>query len=173
MKEILVGLAEYNLKANEKLCEILKSQDEALLAKDQGAFYKSIRGTLEHIFVVEVSWLKKYDGFFSYPTLSNSWLVKTDLDEIKTRGKANFRVLLSLLHDADLLFVGFTKDINEGDLGTRVKYKNSKGEELQRKYWNTIVHILNHATHHRGEISAMLDMQGVKNDYSGFNLYTN
>jgi len=57
-------------------------------------------------------------------------------------------------------------------LGNRMKYKNYKGEELERPYWNLVFHILNHGTHHRGEISALLDQGGVANDFSGFNLYT-
>lgn len=172
MKEIILGMAEYNLKANERLCEILKSQGPEVLTKDMGSFYKSIQATLEHVLIAEVSWLKKFNGFFSYPVLANSWLVTTEMDSIKARAAGNFRVLISLLHDADLLFVGFAKLIDEGDLNTRVKFRNLKGEDLQRKYWNTLIHILNHGTHHRGEISAMLDMQGISNDYSGFNLYT-
>lgn len=173
MKEIIVGMAEYNLKANEKLCEILKNLDEAVLTKDLGTYYKSIGATLEHLFVAEASWLKKYNGFFSYPLLSTSWLVTTEPEEIKAKAKTDLGTLMGLLHDADLLFAGFVKDIDEADLKTRVKFKNMRGEELQRKYWNTLIHVLNHGTHHRGEISAMLDIQGVSNDYSGFHLYTN
>ncbi len=172
MKEIILGMAEYNLKANERLGEILKSQGPQVLTKDMGSFYKSIQATLEHILIAEVSWLKKFAGFFSYPILANAWLVGAEMDDVKARASGNFPVLISFLHDADLLFVGFAKLIDEAQLGARVRFKNMKGEELQRTYWNTLIHILNHGTHHRGEISALLDMQGVSNDYSGFNLYT-
>jgi uncharacterized damage-inducible protein DinB len=172
MKEIIAALAEYNLNANKKMLGILEGASPQVLTKDMGSYYKTILSTVDHIFFAEVNWLKKFNAFFSYPSLAKSWLVTTDMEEIKTRAKANSKVLFSLLRDADGLFVNFAGELDEGDLETRVKFKNMKGEDMQRKYWNTIVHILNHGTHHRGEISAMLDMQGVENDYSGFNQYT-
>ena len=63
------------------------------------------------------------------------------------------------------------RELQEDQLGRRFVYKNYKGEELEREYWAMIVHILNHATHHRGEISALLDRRGVANDFSGFTTY--
>jgi uncharacterized damage-inducible protein DinB len=70
------------------------------------------------------------------------------------------------------ILVPFAGELDEASLGTRVTFKNFKGEELERPYWNLVFHILNHGTHHRGEISALLDRKGVANDFSGFNLYT-
>jgi uncharacterized damage-inducible protein DinB len=172
MKEILAGLADYNLKANERLVEILKTAPDSALTKDMGSYYKSVAGTLDHLFIAEVSWLKRFNGFFTYGSLAGSWLISTGMDEIQSRTKGNPRQLFALLHDADSLMAAFVKELDEGDLGTRVRFKTMKGEEMQRKYWNTVLHVLNHGTHHRGEISAMLDMQGIANDYSGFNQYT-
>ena len=172
MKEIIVGLAEYNMNANKAMLKILEGSPESALAKDMGSYYKSILATVDHIFFAEVSWLKRFNDFFTYQSLSRSWLITTEIADIVSRTKAGPRVLFAQLKDADNLLLGFANELREADLSERVRYKNLKGEEMQRKYWNTIVHILNHGTHHRGEISAMLDMQGLANDYSGFNLYT-
>lgn len=53
----------------------------------------------------------------------------------------------------------------------KFKFKNIRGEEIEKIFWITIIHIFNHQTHHRGEISAMLDILNIKNDYSGIRLY--
>jgi len=172
MKEVLVGLADYNLKANAALMDLLAKAPGAVLTNDMGSYYKTVRGTLEHIFIAEMSWLRRFNGFFAYPSLAEAWLVTADGEEVKAKASGSAKELFALLRDADRLLVEFAKELDEKDLGERVKYKSLRGEDLQRKYWNTIVHVLNHGTHHRGEISAMLDMQGVANDYSGFNLYT-
>jgi uncharacterized damage-inducible protein DinB len=171
MKEMLVGLAEYNQKANAKLIEILGKAPEAVLVKDMGSYYKSVLGTLEHVLIAEIAWLKRFNGFFSYPSLAKAWLVTTEGEEAKAKAQSGPQQLFAILREADALLVDFAHELDEGDLTALVSFKTFRGEGLQRRYWNTIIHILNHGTHHRGEVSAMLDMQGVANDFSGFNQY--
>jgi uncharacterized damage-inducible protein DinB len=171
MKKIIQSLAVYNSKVDAKLVEILRGQAEGALREDQGAFYKSILGTFEHIFAAEVIWLKRFAGFFSYPSLSVSSLVSMDIAEAKAKAAKSPGELYALVDQADALFVAFAQELDEKQLLSRVKFKNIKGEELEREYWSLVVHVLNHATHHRGEISALLDRKGIANDYSGFNLY--
>ena len=38
--------------------------------------------------------------------------------------------------------------------------------EVKKSRYHLIMHELNHNTHHRGEISALLDQMGYSNDYS-------
>jgi uncharacterized damage-inducible protein DinB len=171
MKEIILGFAEYNREANRKLVAIVSPLDEALLREDQGSFYKSILGTLEHVALAEVAWLRRYAGFFAYACLSSSPLLAAPPESLAARIKGGPASLFAALAEIDDLFVSFAGELGEASLGSRVKYSNPKGEEQERTYWNVIFHVLNHGTHHRGEISAMLDRKSVANDYSGFNFY--
>ncbi|MEI6874214.1 MAG: DinB family protein [Spirochaetota bacterium] len=172
MKEILVALATYNRDASHALCELLSRQDDTLLREEQGSFYKSILGTLEHIAQGEIGWLRRFKGFYSYPSLSSAPLLACSPDEATVMIKAGFPGLRETLATLDGLLLSFAKELDEATLHGRMKFKNFKGEDLERDYWNLVLHILNHGTHHRGEISALLDRKGVANDYSGFNLYT-
>jgi uncharacterized damage-inducible protein DinB len=171
MKEMLVAFATYNREANRKLVGILSTVDEATLREDQGSYYKSILGSLEHLAGGEIGWLRRFNGFFSYKSLSSSPLV-TGPEALAARLAAGPASLYTALAEIDELFVAFVGELEEASLSSRVNYKNMKGDALQRDYWHTIFHILNHGTHHRGEISALLDRKGIANDYSGFNLYT-
>jgi uncharacterized damage-inducible protein DinB len=172
MKELLVGFAEYNMKASAKMLSILEAAPPAALTKETGSFYKTVFATVGHLCVAELNWLKRFNEFFPCAALSGSALIATSIEELRDRSKVDPPTLFALLREADRLFVAFANELRPADLDTRFKFKNAKGEEMERKYWNAIFHILNHGTHHRGEISAMLDMQGISNDYSGFNLYT-
>jgi len=136
-------------------------------------YYKSILGIFQHIAMAEISWLKRYMEFFSYPVLAGSALLKKAPDELKAESGASLAACAKLSAEVDALFVAFAKDLDEADLGKRVRYTNMKGEKFERTYWQTIFHVLNHGTHHRGEISAVLDQNGIANDLSGFTLYTN
>ena len=57
-------------------------------------------------------------------------------------------------------------EIDENQLNSAVKYKNFKGDEVEGLLWKILLQWFNHQTHHRGQISVLLDMIDVKNDYS-------
>lgn len=172
MKEFLEEAAAYNKKADVRLLEILAPLPDSVLTGDHGTYYKSIQGTLEHIVISGIIWLKRYPAFFTCPVLADNELIGTEISALREKIKGNRRECVGLLHEVDELFVRFTGELDEADLSKKLKYTTAGGEELERTYWKTIFHVLNHGTHHRGEISAMLDMQGIGNDYSGFTLYS-
>ena len=172
MKELLIALAEYNRGANSRLVALLRNVDIAVLREDQGVFYKSILGTLEHLAGAEISLLKRFGGFFPYPCLDGHSLISEDIAKTRNAIKDKPEVLYTVLAEADDLMVEFARETAEENLPKRVSYVNVKGETIERAYWSMIVHILNHGTHHRGEISALLDRKGIANDLSGFNNYT-
>jgi len=41
-----------------------------------------------------------------------------------------------------------------------VAYKNIKGEPFQSPVWQIVLHIVNHASYHRGQITTMLRQLG-------------
>jgi uncharacterized damage-inducible protein DinB len=176
MREILMGLASYNRKANERLVGTLKDLPEGEAAKDRGAYYKSIAGTFEHLVIAEVTWLRRFRSFFKYASLEaglgSGLIAAYDAEAFKADRSRPASRAYELVAEADALFETFLAEVGDEDLLKRVEYTNNKGERLFRIFWNLPVHILNHGTHHRGEISAMLDMAGVANDFSGFTLYT-
>jgi uncharacterized damage-inducible protein DinB len=77
-----------------------------------------------------------------------------------------------LMRRVDELYLRFTRELAETDLSKKVRYKTIKGDDMEKTYWKTIFHVLNHATHHRGEISAMLDILKISNDFAGFAQYS-
>lgn len=171
MKEILSAFARYNRSANAALAAVLAEQPESLLREDQGSFFKSIYATMEHLVGAEVSWLRRYPAYVPGSLLEGKPLVVAELEATKARMAGGIKELLAISAEADELLVAFVDSLTEAQLTKRVSYKTFKGEELERTFWNLLFHICNHGTHHRGEVSALLDRKGVKNDYSGFNTY--
>lgn len=172
MKDILVEMANYNKSVNLALKTLFATTEKDVLSKDCGTFYHSITGTLEHILMAEISWLKRWTTFGEYKSLKSSVLLNQEASEIK-KTLTSLDQVFKGLEEIDTLFIDFVDEVTDAEMGKIIKYKNMKGDELQKTFWKTIFHVLNHGTHHRGEISAMLDIQKTSNDFSGFTLYTN
>ena len=171
MKQVLQRMAEYNIKASEALLAIIDKAPLDLSSKEAGIYYKSIDGTIEHTAWASVLWLKRFSGFGSYPCLESSPLLARPLDELTAEMKGNETRSIAVLRESGALLARFIDELPVPEFERRVSYTTSDGKTLERTMWHAIFHVLNHATHHRGEISAVLDQNGVSNDYSGFSLY--
>jgi uncharacterized damage-inducible protein DinB len=53
-------MASYNQLMNQQMYAVAATLSPAELDKDRGAFFGSILGTLNHIFVGDIIWLKRF-----------------------------------------------------------------------------------------------------------------
>lgn len=167
MKELLAALADYNRGANQSLITILRTMDAAVLQEDVGVYYKSIIGTLRHIESAQLGWLRRFPGFFPAPCLAGQRLIEDDFEDVKTLINGEPSGLYAVIAESDALMADFVKEAAAGHLSARVAFTNASGKNFERPYWHFIFHVLNHATHHRGELSAVLDQKGITNDFAG------
>ena len=62
MKQILLNYTAYNLWANTKLLDVLKSLDPSLLDKEIKSSFPSLRKTFNHIWSAEEVWHRRLHG---------------------------------------------------------------------------------------------------------------
>ena len=170
MKEILSAFATYNRGADAALFDTIDKAGPAVASKPAGIYYKTALATIQHCLWYELSWLVRYRSLCDYASL-RSPLLDEGVDTLKARVGDDFAATASLAREADAIFVAFADEVGAEDLGRPIRFKNFRGEEQERLVWQTIFHVLNHATHHRGEISGALDSLGVANDFAGFYRY--
>ncbi|WP_249314086.1 DinB family protein [Pseudoalteromonas sp. S2755] len=60
MKANFELMADYNRWMNERLYEAVSGLNVTELHQDRGAFFGSIMGSLNHILVADIIWLKRY-----------------------------------------------------------------------------------------------------------------
>jgi len=60
LKDHCQMLASYNQWMNAKIYEAARRLDASELARDRGAFFGSILGTLNHLIVGDTIWLKRF-----------------------------------------------------------------------------------------------------------------
>ena len=67
---------------------------------------------------------------------------------------------------ADQLLSRFAEEVTPADLAGRLRYKNWQGIGQDREFGGLVMHVFNHETHHRGQVSLYLDLLGKQNDFS-------
>ncbi len=167
MKNIFQGFAQYNSSVNQSLLELVQPLKKEQIMMETKAYYPSIFETFLHILITDVAWLKRYKGLFE----SIKALVSTNLLILEEKGlreefKSDYTKLFQYRKQVDDLIIQFVKELDEHQLNSAIRYKNYKGEEVEKELWKTLLHWFNHQTHHRGQISVLLDLVGVAHDFS-------
>jgi uncharacterized damage-inducible protein DinB len=148
MHEYFIQLFDYNDWANQRMLRAAETLTQEQLFKDHAHSWGSIHGLLVHILAAERIWLSRWQGH-SPTTLLNAEDFPT-LEAVQVRWAEVTKEMRA--------FVGSQTD---GSLVLPVTYTNTKGITFTLKLWEMMAHLVNHGTHHRGELAAMFAMLGV------------
>lgn len=161
LKDHFELLSVYNQWMNSKVYEAAAQLSATDLAKDSGAFFGSILGTLNHIVVGDIVWLKR---FATHPSCLDSLREFADLQNPKSLDQIVFNDLASLSEHRiwlDRKIINWIAGLSEGDLDFILSYHNTKGIPANKRYSSLVLHFFNHQTHHRGQVSTLLSQAGV------------
>ena len=148
-KNNLLILAEYNIWATNRLIQRLESIHNDDFYKDVGLYFKSIAGTLNHLLLGE--------HYLWYSRFNEGVSPKIALDTIIHTEKA---ALLSELQQKSVNWISFIDQIDETTLEGTFTYKRVSGQELTLPFAATLIHVFNHGTHHRDQITAAVTVLG-------------
>jgi uncharacterized damage-inducible protein DinB len=163
-KEIFDPLGRYNRIANGEMDEVIKTLSDDEWDREFGGFFKSVRALCSHVYVADVTWLKRFGGLKEFKTLKDG-LFQTEL---------SFKELLFPRRDEylakrpklDKLIISLIAELGEADLGKTLKYVDSRGKTFEYPVYGGLLQFLNHETHHRGMVSLYLELLGKDNDFN-------
>jgi uncharacterized damage-inducible protein DinB len=143
-------LARYHVWATDRLLDLHVaplSDDE--YKRDVGLFFKSVHGTLNHLLVAEHGlWFQRFANGQS-PRRKLNEEVHTDRTTLQATLKQAAREWLPAIESWD-----------EARFDGALTYTSTEGVTRALPFTPTLTHVFNHATHHRGQISAALTMLG-------------
>lgn len=154
-------LATYNQRMNTQMYQAARKLSDVELREDREAFFASILGTLNHVVVGDIIWLKR---FATHPACLNSLREVADLENPTGLDQVLFDNLGSLFERRswlDNLIVSWIDELTEDDLGFVLRYQNTKGIPANKRFSSLLLHFFNHQTHHRGQVSTLLSQAGV------------
>ncbi|MEM7593501.1 MAG: DinB family protein [Cyanobacteria bacterium P01_A01_bin.83] len=154
-------LSQYNQVMNQKVYQVALELGDQETMKDQGAFFDSIFGTLNHIYVADIIWLKRFAQHpQQYSSLNN--LPELDNYRVLNQRVANDLGTLNKLREKlDLIIADWCQEITPQNLDHNLRYFDTKGNLYCKNFGQLLQHFFNHQTHHRGQVSTLFSQQGL------------
>jgi len=166
-KDILNLLASYNTEVNKKMNIFIKMLKENEWEQEFKGYFNSIKSMCNHIYIGDFNWLKRFSKLRSFNYISND-IFKKDIKftELAFSSIDEYIEKRKLL---DKSITDFINELNDEDMGLKLTYVDSRGDEYKKNFGGLIIHMFNHQTHHRGMISLYLEEMGIANDFSNLN----
>jgi len=153
--------ADYNKLMNQRIVESAGRLTEEQLKSDRGAFFKSVLGTLNHILVGDIVWLKRFQA---HPPAKKALEYLGTLDYPESLDTILFEDLKSLREERekiDEIIVNWIAGMSEDDIAGYLSYQNMAGKPQKKPVESLISHLFLHQIHHRGQATTLLSQSGV------------
>jgi uncharacterized damage-inducible protein DinB len=147
--EDLRTLYAYDAWANRRMLEACAALSPEQFTRDLGSSFPSVRDTMAHIFGAQWIWLERFQGR-SHTALPNGNEF-ADLASLRARWTQFESELLS-----------YVNGLSAADLERSFDYRDIKANAHRNLLWQTLQHLANHGTYHRGQVTTMFRQLGAK-----------
>jgi uncharacterized damage-inducible protein DinB len=145
IQEHFFTLARYNAWATKRLLKACEPLTDEQYRRDVGLFFKSIHGTLNHLLVGEhLLW---------YPRFAKGVSPKLMLD---MEAEPDRERLAQALRGGAANWLPLIESWTAERFDSKLTYTTTKGQDVSLPFAATLMHVFNHGTHHRGQITAAL-----------------
>ena len=133
----------YSAWASRKLVEAVRAISDADLEKPVGISHNSLLGTLAHILWAD--WL---------------WFTRV-VEPMEKPGQAR-EALETVWPGLQGKWVAWAENASDGEINRVVEYVSIlDGQKARTPAWQIVLHVVNHATLHRGQAMGMLRQKGI------------
>ncbi len=146
--EVIRELFEYSFWAREQQLDACAALREDQLTRPLSNSFGTLRDTLKHLLGADWVWLERFRGRSpgNVPWFDD---IKT-LDEIHQRWRSIEQDMSTYLGTLSL-----------EALVSLLTYQNFKGETWSYPLWKCLMHLVNHGTYHRGQVTMALRQLGA------------
>jgi uncharacterized damage-inducible protein DinB len=142
-------LYDFNAWANDRALSGAEKLSPEQFLQPMGSSFSSVRDTLAHICGAEWIWLERFQG------RSPSALPPTgdfrDVNSLRSHWIAQESALLN-----------FVRSLTQAELDRQFEYKTLKFGVYKNPLWQSMLHVVNHGTYHRGQVTTLLRQLGAE-----------
>jgi uncharacterized damage-inducible protein DinB len=142
-------LFTYNDWANKRAIQAASALAPEQFTKPLGNSFSSVRDTLAHLYGAETIWLQRFQGGSpsAFPDL-------TQINDIASLEAKWNPVAANLLN--------FVTNLTQQDIDRVIEYKTINFGVYSNPMWQSLQHVANHGTYHRGQVTTMLRQLGAQ-----------
>ena len=147
--EDMRALYDFNAWANRRALHAASALKPEEFTRTMGSSFSSVRDTLAHIYGAEWIWLERFQG--RSPSALPDTAQFADVASLRDRWNE---------HEAQLL--KFVRALSQADLDQVLEYKTMKFGVYKNPLWQSMQHVVNHGTYHRGQVTTLLRQLGAQ-----------
>lgn len=140
--DILRLQLDYSAWASQRLLDAAAKLSQDELTRDFRTADKTVLDTLVHIYAADRIWLGRVLGepraTFVDPADRDLTLLQNEWPALQERWKL------------------WLRDFTDDDVLRTISYNDLKGRPYSQPVWQILLHLVNHGTHHRGQVSGFL-----------------
>jgi uncharacterized damage-inducible protein DinB len=141
-------LYDYNYWARDRQLEVCSELTEREVSRPTNTSFSSLHGTFAHLLVAEWIWLERFSG--RSPQKLPTWFSQLQtLDSIAQRWRR-----------AEFGMRKFLAEVDADRLARPISYVNLEGKAWLYPLWQALLHLVNHQTYHRGQVTTILRQLG-------------
>lgn len=137
---------DYSAWASQRLLDAAAKLSPEELTRDFKTADKSVLDTLVHVYAADRVWLARAVGehraTFVDPEDRDLTLLQSEWPALQQRWKL------------------WLRDFGDADVARPISYKDTRGNPYTTPVWQIVLHLVNHGTHHRGQVSGFLRTMG-------------
>jgi uncharacterized damage-inducible protein DinB len=138
---------DYTAWASQRLVNAASSLPSEELTRDFRSADHSILGTLVHVYAADRVWFGRIQG-------------NPPARFIDPEHDMRLEVLQNDWPPLYKRWQEWASGLSEDSIRSKISYKNLKGNPYETPLWQIVLHIVNHGTHHRGQVSGFLRALG-------------
>jgi uncharacterized damage-inducible protein DinB len=144
----LRDLLDYHYWARDRMFAALDALSDEQYTRDLGSSFRSIRDTAVHVYGAEWVWLQRWQGesptaLITPDTIPDVSALKRAWAELEPKVRA------------------FLDVMEQRGVDQTNAYTLFSGDRGESPFWQILQHVVNHASYHRGQITAMLRQVGA------------
>lgn len=169
MESSFVMYAKYNKRANTSVFELLAALSEKDLNEDRKSYFGSLSNMIAHI----VGSALYFHSLFRQAPSAVALLADTEKLSAKQNGPLSgpeLKEMAEVCKKLDEASINLVSKLNSAEINSLIAVDWFGGKPGKVPMGYLLHSFFTHGTHHRGQISQVLDEMGIEHNFSGIDI---